>query len=212
MKGNSVETIGSAPATRVAWFAVQVLWFLGWFALVLVLVLGVVVTTTELNVKYMRLPVEVSYEGSEFGVLEGQELAALPVVGFRELLVDARYTARVQKYLLLMPGFLILFYVWIVWQLRRVFRTVRSGRPFSPENPRRIRSIGWAVLVSGPLYGLMSFAYGKAFIPLLEIPDATVSADMSAFPVTIFFGLIILVLAHVFELGARLKEDQDLTV
>jgi Protein of unknown function (DUF2975) len=102
--------------------------------------------------------------------------------------------------------------LWVVGLLRALFRTLRDGQPFVPVNALRIRRIGYAAIIcelvrsavvfSENYYAMTHFtADGLRFIAR---PDLNVLAIVN--------GLIILAIAEVFRLGARLDEDQSLTV
>jgi hypothetical protein len=102
--------------------------------------------------------------------------------------------------------------LWVLVQLRAVFRTLRDGRPFVAANAVRIRWIGYAVIVGELLQSLVRFGgntYAKAhFAADLLRFDAWPSINGFA----IIHGLIILVIAEVFSAGTRLDEDQSLTI
>jgi hypothetical protein len=102
--------------------------------------------------------------------------------------------------------------LWVLSQLRALFRTLRNAQPFAAANATRVRRIGWAV-IGGELLrsGMMFFEsyYAKTHF----IADALrfeARPDLSLF--VIVNGVIILVIAEVFRTGTRLDEDQSLTV
>jgi DUF2975 family protein len=101
---------------------------------------------------------------------------------------------------------------WILGNLRGVFGTLRAGRPFVPANATRIRRIGW---------GLLSLEVARiAYVYLLSYGVVTrFAAEGLRFHTRIEFDvvaiittLIVFVIAEVFREGARLDEDQSLTV
>ena len=102
--------------------------------------------------------------------------------------------------------------LWVLVQLRAVFRTLRDGHPFVAANAMRIRWIGYAVIGGELVRSLVLFggnAYAKAHFAAGAVRfDAWPRIDVFA----IIHGLIILVLAEVFRAGARLDEDQSLTI
>jgi hypothetical protein len=102
--------------------------------------------------------------------------------------------------------------LWVLVQLRAVFRTLRDGRPFVAANAMRIQWIGFAVILGEVVHSLVRFggnAYAKAHFAADVLRfDAWPSIDVFA----ILHGLIILVIAEVFRAGARLDEDQSLTI
>ena len=102
--------------------------------------------------------------------------------------------------------------LWVLVQLRAVFRTLRDGRPFVAANAMRIRWIGYAVILGEVVHSLVLLggnAYAKTHFAADALRfDAWPRIDV--FP--IIHGLIILVIAEVFRAGARLDEDQSLTI
>lgn len=102
--------------------------------------------------------------------------------------------------------------LWVLGQLRAVFRTLREGRPFVPANVRRIRWVGVGVIAGELLGDALGFAgnyytaahFAAEGIRFTSWPDIDVA--------TIISGLVILAIAEVFNAGTRLEEDQSLTV
>lgn len=105
------------------------------------------------------------------------------------------------------------FFLWIVYHLRLLMRTIKAGDPFNPANPGRIRRIAYAVVAWAPLR-LVSFVLKGNLI--FHGPSFTLSALMPLSLLLaaelVFFGLGILVIAQIFERGLQLQQDQDLTV
>jgi hypothetical protein len=102
--------------------------------------------------------------------------------------------------------------VWVLGNLQGVFVTLRAGRPFVPANATRIRRVAWGLLaleiartvvVYAMSAGVMTRfeAEGLAFRPLIQFDVIAVVAT-----------LILFVIAEVFREGARLDEEQSLTV
>jgi hypothetical protein len=102
--------------------------------------------------------------------------------------------------------------LWVLAQLRAVFSTLRDGRPFVAANAMRIRWIGYAVILGEVVQSLALFggnAYARTHFAADPLRfDAWPSIDVFA----IIHGLIILAIAEVFRAGARLDEDQSLTI
>jgi hypothetical protein len=102
--------------------------------------------------------------------------------------------------------------MWVLGQLRAVFRTLHDGQPFVAANATRIRRIAYAVIIGelaravlaylGMRYAMMHFSFQG--VRFEARPDLNV--------VVIMCGLIILVIAEVFREGTRLDEEQSLTV
>ena len=106
----------------------------------------------------------------------------------------------------------VCFILWIVTQLREVFRTLSRGRPFVAENSRRIRWVGLAVLIGEFVRAILLFFFSLYTSQHFTINGVRfiASADLSG--ITIMSGLAILVIAEVFREGTRLEEDQSLTM
>jgi hypothetical protein len=102
--------------------------------------------------------------------------------------------------------------LWILSQLRAVFRTLREGRPFVPANVRRIRLIGVGVIAGQLLWAAITFAGSYYSMSHFVAEGVTFVARPSINPIAIIHGLVILAIAEVFKEGTRLEEDQSLTV
>jgi Protein of unknown function (DUF2975) len=102
--------------------------------------------------------------------------------------------------------------LWVLTQLRAVFRTLRDGRPFVPANATRIRWIGYAVILGEIVRSIVLFV-GNAYARSHFAADGlTFDTWPSLNGFAIVHGVIILVIAEVFRAGTRLDEDQSLTI
>ena len=102
--------------------------------------------------------------------------------------------------------------LWVLGQLRGVFRTLRDGRPFVPENASRIRRIGYAVILGELARAALVFSSNAYAMTHFSAQGLRFDArpDLNLF--AIVHGLIILAIAEVFRAGTRLDEDQSLTI
>jgi hypothetical protein len=102
--------------------------------------------------------------------------------------------------------------LWVLAQLRAVFRTLRDGTPFVPANAARIRWIGYAVIGGELARSVVLFA-GNSYVASRFAADGLRFDQWPRIDIlTIVYGLIILALAEVFRAGTRLDEDQSLTI
>ncbi len=92
--------------------------------------------------------------------------------------------------------------LFVVNRLLEILQTLRFGSPFVKENADRFRSVGYALLIGEGA----KFAFG--FLSLIF--DADIDINFSF--ITWLAIIAVLVLAEVFREGARMKEEQDLTV
>jgi|GEM_PF-3148159 len=101
-------------------------------------------------------------------------------------------------------------FLWIVWHLRKLIRTIKEGNPFLPENPGRIRKIAYAILVWAPVEMMTYGSMYRAFT--IQSPFLGGGIQLRPILEMIFLGLAILVIGEVFERGVKLQQEQDLTV
>lgn len=107
---------------------------------------------------------------------------------------------------------MIVLVLWILAELAALCRSVRDGQPFAPDNVRRIRRLAVALAlgeVSRAAIVYSAHAYVAAHFAAAHL-RFTASPHIDA--PAIVSALILLVLAEVFRTGARLDEDQALTV
>jgi hypothetical protein len=102
--------------------------------------------------------------------------------------------------------------MWVLGQLRAVFRTLRAGQPFVAGNATRIRRIAYAVIVGELLRTVAAYAGMHYAMTHFSIQGLRLESRWDLNIVAIITGLIILVIAEVFREGTRLDEEQSLTV
>jgi hypothetical protein len=98
----------------------------------------------------------------------------------------------------------------IVQRLRRLFKNFTSGEPFSRDNAKHLRAI-WITMLVMELsrYAIWAIATG---LVLVGEPRESAEIDSPVNFMTWGSILILIVLAEVFREGARLKEEQELTI
>ncbi|MCP4149285.1 MAG: DUF2975 domain-containing protein [bacterium] len=111
--------------------------------------------------------------------------------------------------------------IFVLQLLRKLIDSLKAGTPFIKENARRLRWIGWTIIV----FRLFLWAYNWIIEGLLDlrlmvaenplISDVS-DGDMIRFNPTSFslivVGLIVLAIAEVFKAGTEMKEEQELTI
>jgi DUF2975 family protein len=102
--------------------------------------------------------------------------------------------------------------LWVLTQLRHVFRSLSRGLLFIPENARRIRWVGFTVIFGE--FARAALVYFWSYYTSLHFTANglrfVASTDFNG--ITIVGGFAILVIAEVFREGTRLHEDQSLTI
>ena len=111
--------------------------------------------------------------------------------------------------------FLSLF---IINQLRKFLSAVSAGDFFARDNISRVRKIGIVTIFLNAIDALGTVIQAQFLTPV-SIENVQVSlfweGTFNIFQRTlhgIFMGLVILAIAEIFRIGARLKEEQELTV
>jgi hypothetical protein len=102
--------------------------------------------------------------------------------------------------------------LFVLWHLRRIFRSLVDGSPFTLDNARRIRWIAW-IVIGGELLGpLVEYGAQLYVMANFEVQGMTLNADIGLDFSTVFAGFVLLVIAELFRVGAGLQKDRDLTV
>lgn len=100
----------------------------------------------------------------------------------------------------------------IVDRLRRLFASFRSAEPFRKENATHLRVI-WVTMLAVELIRYALLALTGLLVAAFGAPRGTDwSFDLQINLTTIVSILVLIVLAEVFREGARLREEQDLTI
>jgi len=117
--------------------------------------------------------------------------------------LDADISAGRDDYLELAHNFVNFgVMLFVVNRLLEILKTLRFGSPFVKENADRFRGVGYALLIGQA--SVIAFGF------LSLIFDADIEIDMS--PIAWLAIIAVFVLSEVFREGARMKEEQDLTV
>jgi hypothetical protein len=109
-------------------------------------------------------------------------------------------------------GSLLGLLLWGLTQLRQVFRSLSRGRVFLPENARRIRWVGFTVLCGEVARTAVVYLWSYYTSQHFTANGLRFTATIDFSGMTILSGLAILVIAEVFREGARLQEEQSLTI
>ena len=96
--------------------------------------------------------------------------------------------------------------------LRRIFTTMMVGTPFLPENVRRIRWLGWIVIVAAVVEQIIKVGLGLLVLDNVTSTGLDIDYRFDLNLATLFLGLIILALSEVFRHGMNLQAESDLTV
>ena len=96
----------------------------------------------------------------------------------------------------------VLVMLYVVTRLLEILKTLRFGSPFVKENADRFRQVGYALLIGEGAKFVFSF------LALIFGADLDIDFEMIAWLAII----AVFVLSEVFHEGARMKQEQELTV
>jgi hypothetical protein len=98
----------------------------------------------------------------------------------------------------------------ILFELKRILKSVANDHPFEKGNSKNITVIGITLIAGSLIVPLLEGRIVSAIIQALQISNINFSYSMDG---TLFFtGIIILILAAVFQYGNYLQEEVDSTI
>ncbi len=153
-----------------------------------------------------------------------QVLSAASTRGGTEYLTLARWKVNLLAVERDSPGFFALqlgwivfqpgITLWIVWLVRKIVVSVQAGTPFNKEAFRRLKTIGWAIILAAA--GRTGEDYLAGVFARSHYSLSAGSIGLSFDYMSLFWGgavgLLILVLAEVFQYGYGIQQDTELTV
>ncbi|HYP04790.1 MAG TPA: DUF2975 domain-containing protein [Bryobacteraceae bacterium] len=205
--------MGNQSIASVVKFLLEAAWWI--LAVVLTLLLIVAACSFFIDIGgpnvTMSLPVAIEVTGP----LTDVEAAGASNAQLENLRGNLRFPARKGVFFsgsMAAITILLVNVFWMVTQLRHVFRSLSRRSPFIPENARRIRWVGSAVIIAE--LGRAALVYYWSYYTSLNFTMSgvrfTASADVNA--TLIVVGLAIIAIAEVFQEGARLQQEQSLTI
>ena len=99
-----------------------------------------------------------------------------------------------------------------LWMLRGFLRAVLDGDPFGPANVRRLRAIGFILVVGAPAVALLNYTLRQALYNDVAAAGSLASEGFAVPGTALLGGLGAFVLAEVFAYGLRLREDVEGTI
>jgi hypothetical protein len=102
--------------------------------------------------------------------------------------------------------------MWVVGNLRPVFRSLRAGEAFARENPARIRRVGWAFIVAALAQTAVVYIGTYYASTHFATEGLRYDARLVLNPLGLVCGAVVMIIAEVYREGTRLDEDQSLTV
>ncbi len=100
----------------------------------------------------------------------------------------------------------------ILRELRGALGDTAARTPFTMENARRIRHIGFATLAGAVIVNIRDFTFASFLMKNVHIPGVDIGVRASLGLETIGLGALILLLGEIFRYGVLLQEEHDSTV
>ena len=102
--------------------------------------------------------------------------------------------------------------LWVVYLLRRVVAAVLAGAPFASSNASHVRLIGFILMGSGLVMPSLEWLTSRLVLANVAIENVNLGPPTGFRADPILAGLLVLVLATIFDRGSRLERDQSLTI
>ncbi len=161
----------------------------------------------------LSTPMEFSVPEQGTATFNSNQVVPVKIVGGRGLVQINRPVPNV----LLIPFFILNFIffgliLWIVYSLRKIVQSVRQKNPFTSTNGKRLRIIAFSMVGIELIRGLADLTKMLYLEPRLHFETILIRSDISISLRVIIAGLVILVIAEAFRIGAEITEEQELTV
>jgi hypothetical protein len=211
MESTQTTVMRSAKIMKIV---LDVIWYLSWFASLLALVLIIaVIAGLPMNALQVQAPVQMTFEDSAHAasIPMAERPVIMNVVGYATVLVSPE-ALKTQKLIILVLLPIVMGMIYGVYQLRCFFKNVKDGRPFDPDNPKRIRKIAYLIMAWGPVKGISLYLQALNVLKGLSFTEGSTAPNIDIHLEFIFLGLVILVIAQIMDIGVKLQREQELTI
>ncbi|TFH47731.1 MAG: DUF2975 domain-containing protein [Methanothrix sp.] len=101
---------------------------------------------------------------------------------------------------------------YVFYLLREIVKAIQAGEPFTVESSRRIRRLGYAILLVSFLGPLVQFIAASEILHRLPMTIPELAAGPTFNAQMLFISLLVLLLAHIWSYGLDLERERALTV
>jgi len=106
----------------------------------------------------------------------------------------------------------VLCYIYIFYMLIKIFSGLKVGDFFAQKNGLLIRKIAFTIIGITAFTELTSYLISVHIVNTYEIAGIQLQSNTDVDFRILFFGLMLLVISTIFIRGAKLKEEQELTI
>lgn len=213
------EELIRTPSVTIVKFVLDAVWYIGIVFISLVILgglVGGVIDAGFFSDKVLELPITIRYhESPELIPWEGAECQSrgdgIVLLGHTDgfyQISEGNWPWSVVVDMILSA----MFVMGATYFLRRIFRAIIGGIPFSKQNSVDLRRVGYIIAMWGPVYGTFNFMQGVYYVPYVGLANAHVSVELHWHPKLIIVGMVIIVIAHLFELATRIQQENELTI
>lgn len=100
----------------------------------------------------------------------------------------------------------------IIRNLQFILATFAANKPFCLENSKRLRAMGWILLVWSLIEAASGLALGVMIAHMNTLPGLQISPNLRVNPSILLMAALCFIFAEIFRLGVKLKKDSELTI
>lgn len=204
------------PFIKAVSVVLSIIWYLQWLIIAALVIITILIATNNsiidtgklegFHIQYVRLDIfnniyDAENQNSDIYLTNGE--GRLHIENEEHNFI----------YLRLLSAFIdTLFYIFIIYLLRKIFFSLKTGEFFVKQNGIYIKKIAYAVLGLTLIPAFLNYLINIWVKQTLTIEGIIFKAQFEFDYGTVFLALLIFVIAEVFIRGTELKEDQDLTI
>ena len=175
------------------------------------LIIGVVIASLTKNLNITaEIPVTFELDRGAYSITSS-ELGAreAEITGARGTLrvPGGKFGTTIEQLTLLVIGLALT--VLILRRLRAIFVTLAEGTPFAPANVSRIRGIGLLLIALGIVVPALAAWWAFQVTRQLQVAGLRFQNPVDFHGESVMAGVILIVLAEVFHIGAEMKGDLE---
>lgn len=105
-----------------------------------------------------------------------------------------------------------LFAIIILKPFSKIILTVAEKNPFDVNNSKQISHIGWTLIIGINLISIVQYIIGMIVFKMLNLSNFSARINWAVILLSVFVGLLILILAQIFKYGSYLQSEYDSTL
>ena len=203
-----------STSVKILKVILDITWYLSWVGAGLALIL-IIVALSGVNLDQLQVTIPAAIDFYPENTTSEIPYADRPVIseieGKARILINPERAFWKVLVCIFLPTIIAAF-IWGLKHLRFFFLSIKKGNPFDEENPKRLRKLAYLIMIGGPFTGLGLIFQSLFILDDLSVPAGEIELHPDLFLEYVVGGLIILVIAEVFDAAVRMKKEQDLTI